>query len=89
MYFSNIARLLNVSSMFAFGKGGILVDWSIYIIILNSTEEAANPGVIVDQTETNLIALRRTIYLTIQSSLDFEECAHKLLKLELKPGQEV
>src|SRR5206468_913374 len=33
------------------------------------------------------IALRRTIYLTIQSSLDFEECAHKLLKLELKPGQ--
>ena len=56
---------------------------------LNATEEAANPGVIVDQTETNLIALRRTIYLTIQSSLDFEECAHKLLKLELKPGQEV
>ena len=44
---------------------------------------------IVDQTETNLVALRRTIYLTIQSSLDFEECAHKLLKLELKPGQEV
>lgn len=45
--------------------------------------------VIVDQTETNLVALRRTIYLTIQSSLDFEECAHKLLKLQLKPGQEV
>nr|XP_006814574.1 PREDICTED: pre-mRNA-splicing factor CWC22 homolog [Saccoglossus kowalevskii] len=43
---------------------------------------------IIDQTETNLIALRRTIYLTIQSSLDFEECAHKLLKVELKPGQE-
>ncbi|KAL8567659.1 hypothetical protein ACOMHN_054471 [Nucella lapillus] len=44
---------------------------------------------IVDQTETNMVALRRTIYLTIQSSLDFEECAHKLLKMELKPGQEV
>lgn len=44
---------------------------------------------IIDQTETNLIALRRTIYLTIQSALDFEECAHKLLRLELKPGQEV
>lgn len=43
---------------------------------------------IVDQTETNLVALRRTIYLTIQSSLDFEECAHKLLKMELRPGQE-
>uniref|UniRef100_T1JEJ7 MI domain-containing protein n=1 Tax=Strigamia maritima TaxID=126957 RepID=T1JEJ7_STRMM len=45
--------------------------------------------VIIDNTETNLVALRRTIYLTIQSSLDFEECAHKLLKMELKPGQEV
>lgn len=44
-------------------------------------------GEIIDNTETNLVALRRTIYLTIQSSLNFEECAHKLLKLELKPGQ--
>lgn len=44
---------------------------------------------IIDQTETNLISLRRTIYLTIQSSLDFEECAHKLMKMQLKPGQEV
>lgn len=43
----------------------------------------------MDNTETNLIALRRTIYLTIQSSLHFEECAHKLLKMELKPGQEI
>ena len=44
---------------------------------------------IIDQTETNMVHLRRTIYLTIQSSLDFEECAHKLLRMELKPGQEV
>lgn len=44
---------------------------------------------IIDNTETNLVALRRTIYLTINSSLDFEECAHKLMKLQLKPGQEV
>jgi hypothetical protein len=44
---------------------------------------------IIDNTETTLVALRRAIYLTIQSSLDYEECAHKLLKLELKPGQEV
>lgn len=43
---------------------------------------------IIDNTETNLVALRRTIYLTIHSSLDFEECAHKLMKMELKPGQE-
>ncbi|XP_012260342.2 pre-mRNA-splicing factor CWC22 homolog isoform X1 [Athalia rosae] len=45
--------------------------------------------VIVDNTETNLTALRRTIYLTIHSSLDFEECAHKLMKMQLKPGQEI
>ncbi|XP_076368579.1 pre-mRNA-splicing factor nucampholin [Tachypleus tridentatus] len=50
-------------------------------------EEEAEDTQIMDNTETNLIALRRTIYLTIQSSLDFEECAHKLLKLEFKPGQ--
>lgn len=53
-------------------------------------EEEENEGEnqeIIDSTETNLIALRRTIYLTIQSSVNFEECAHKLLKLEIKPGQ--
>ena len=43
---------------------------------------------IIDQTETNMIALRRTIYLTIQSSLDFEETVHKLMKLNLKAGHE-
>lgn len=42
---------------------------------------------IIDHTETNLVALRRTIYLTIQSSLDFEECAHKLLKMQIKEEQ--
>lgn len=46
-------------------------------------------SVILDNTETNLTALRRTIYLTIHSSLDFEECAHKLMKMQLKPGQEI
>ncbi|KAI0222793.1 Pre-mRNA-splicing factor CWC22-like protein [Lamellibrachia satsuma] len=51
-------------------------------------EGETNKHMIVDTTETNLVALRRTIYLTIHSSLDFEECAHKLLKLEFKPGQE-
>jgi hypothetical protein len=44
---------------------------------------------IIDQTETNLVTLRRTIYLTIQSSIGAEECAHKLLKMNLRPGQEV
>ncbi|GFS20273.1 pre-mRNA-splicing factor CWC22-like protein [Elysia marginata] len=52
-------------------------------------KENAEKQKIIDQTETNLVALRRTIYLTIQSSLDHNECAHKMLKMELKPGQEV
>lgn len=51
--------------------------------------EAAKQEMIIDQTETNLVALRRTIYLTIHSSLDYEECAHKLMKMQLKPGQEM
>lgn len=51
-------------------------------------EDSKKTTEIIDNTETNLIALRRTIYLTIHSSLDFEECAHKLMKMQLKPGQE-
>ncbi len=51
--------------------------------------EQEKKDLIIDQTETNLVALRRTIYLTIHSSLDYEECAHKLMKMELKPGQEM
>ena len=33
-----------------------------------------------DRTETNLVNLRRTIYLTIMSSVDFEEAGDKLMK---------
>ncbi|KAJ9573873.1 hypothetical protein L9F63_008733 [Diploptera punctata] len=45
-----------------------------------SEEESENEeATIIDNTETNHVALRRTIYLTIHSSLDFEECVHKLL----------
>ncbi|EXJ92778.1 cyclohexanone monooxygenase [Capronia epimyces CBS 606.96] len=43
---------------------------------------------IKDQTNTDLVNLRRTIYLTIMSSLDFEEAAHKLMKVQLPTGQE-
>ncbi|KAH0608608.1 uncharacterized protein H6S33_001742 [Morchella sextelata] len=43
---------------------------------------------IQDQTNTNLVNLRRTIYLTIMSSIDFEECCHKLMKITLPPGLE-
>ncbi|KAJ2328538.1 pre-mRNA-splicing factor cwc22 [Coemansia sp. RSA 2702] len=41
-----------------------------------------------DLTETEMINLRRTIYLAIMSSLSFEEAAHKLLKIEMRPGEE-
>lgn len=43
---------------------------------------------IQDQTNTNLVNLRRTIYLTIMSSVDFEECCHKLMKITLPAGLE-
>ncbi|CAM8965063.1 unnamed protein product [Rhodiola kirilowii] len=44
---------------------------------------------IQDKTETNLVNLRRTIYVTIMSTLDFEEAGHKLQKIKLEPGQEM
>ncbi|EEF31876.1 cell cycle control protein cwf22, putative [Ricinus communis] len=53
-----------------------------------SEEEDEEQMQIKDETETNLINLRRTIYLTIMSSVDFEEAGHKLLKIKLEPGQE-
>jgi pre-mRNA-splicing factor CWC22 len=52
-------------------------------------EEREARMIIQDETETNLVNLRRTIYLTIMSSVDFEEAGHKLLKIKLEPGQEM
>ncbi|EFJ52814.1 hypothetical protein VOLCADRAFT_78840 [Volvox carteri f. nagariensis] len=46
-------------------------------------------GGIHDETATNLVNLRRTIYLTLMSSFDFEEAGHKLLKIGIQPGQEI
>ncbi|OQD73122.1 hypothetical protein PENDEC_c017G05363 [Penicillium decumbens] len=43
---------------------------------------------IKDQSNTDLVNLRRTIYLTIMSSIDFEECCHKLMKINLPTGLE-
>ncbi|KAJ4908971.1 MIF4G domain-containing protein / MA3 domain-containing protein [Raphanus sativus] len=54
-----------------------------------SDEEDEEQMRIRDETETNLVNLRRTIYLTIMSSVDFEEAGHKLLKIKLEPGQEM
>lgn len=42
----------------------------------------------MDETETKLVNLRRAIYLTIMSSIDFEEAGHKLLEIKLELGQE-
>lgn len=47
-----------------------------------------NAAPIQDYTEQDLVNLRRTIYLTIMSSISHEECAHKLMKLNIRPGQE-
>ncbi|MBA0812632.1 hypothetical protein Gohar_026581, partial [Gossypium harknessii] len=52
-------------------------------------EEDEEQMKIKDETETNLVNLRRTIYLTIMSSVDFEEAGHRLLKIKLDPGQEI
>ncbi|KAI5479563.1 cell cycle control protein, Cwf22 [Pseudohyphozyma bogoriensis] len=41
-----------------------------------------------DHTGANVVNLRRTIYLTIMSALDFEEAVHKLLKIPIGDGQE-
>jgi hypothetical protein len=50
---------------------------------------AANKEGIEDRTETNLVNLRRTIYLSIMNALNYEEAVHKLLKVQLQEGQEV
>merc|ERR1712093_844035 len=52
------------------------------------THPSQHDSTIRDKTEIKLLNLRRTIYLTIMSSLDFEESGHKLLKIKLNPGQE-
>lgn len=52
-------------------------------------EEANQTMQIQDQTNMNLTNLRKTIYLTLMSSADFEECCHKLCKIQLPPGHEI
>ena len=55
--------------------------------------EAAQQGFggsseITDMSGADLVNLRRTIYLTIMSSMDFEECGHKIMKMGIPPGRE-
>jgi pre-mRNA-splicing factor CWC22 len=51
-------------------------------------DEAEKVRMIIDQTDTDNVNLRRVIYLNIMSSVDFEECANKMLKLKIRQGQE-
>ncbi|KAI9275242.1 MIF4G-domain-containing protein [Helicostylum pulchrum] len=44
---------------------------------------------IMDQTNNDIIELRRKIYLTVMSSVNFEEACHKLMKLHIPEGHEV
>lgn len=39
-------------------------------------------AVIQDKTETELVSFRRAVYIAIQSAVSFEECAHKLVRME-------
>ena len=56
----------------------------------NESEEDENENnQIVNFNNVDLIKLRKNIYLTIISTLDFQECVHKLLKLQIKEGQEI
>ncbi|EPB74999.1 MIF4G domain protein [Ancylostoma ceylanicum] len=53
-----------------------------------ATAAASGTTEIIDNTEQNLVAFRREVYLTIQSSLDFQEAAHKLLKMRVPKEME-
>ncbi|EIW85536.1 MIF4G-domain-containing protein [Coniophora puteana RWD-64-598 SS2] len=44
---------------------------------------------IEDLTGTDLVNLRRTIYLTIMNALNYEEAVHKLLKIQIREGEEI
>ncbi|WPA97110.1 pre-mRNA-splicing factor cwc22 [Cercospora beticola] len=52
----------------------------------NDAEERAME--IKDQSNTDLVNLRRSIYLTIMSSGTFEEACHKLMRINLPAGRE-
>ena len=43
---------------------------------------------IYDLSEQDLVKYRKNIYLTVVSSIDFEECCHKLLKQNVNEGLE-
>ncbi|KAK3145203.1 hypothetical protein QOZ80_4AG0325360 [Eleusine coracana subsp. coracana] len=68
-------------------KRSILGDDGESSLDESSEEESEVDATIHDQTKTDLTSLRRTIYLTIMSSLGSEEAGHKLLSIT-RPGLE-
>ena len=50
-------------------------------------EEEKRTQDIQDHTEHDMINLRRTVYLTLQKSLLFEECVHSLMRMKGVDGQ--
>ena len=51
-------------------------------------EAPTGPVTVTDMTEQDLVNLRRTLYLTIMSSVSSEECTHKIAKLRIPEGCE-
>jgi pre-mRNA-splicing factor CWC22 len=46
-------------------------------------------GLVVDKTSFDTVTFKKQVFLTVMSSLDFEECAHKLLKAGVPPNYEL
>lgn len=53
-----------------------------------SEDEETKAVEIKDQSNADLVNLRRTIYLTLMSSADYEESVHKLLRIQIPMGYE-
>ncbi|KAG6365244.1 hypothetical protein INS49_006853 [Diaporthe citri] len=53
-----------------------------------SEDEEQKAVEINDQSNADLVNLRRTIYLTLMSSADYEESVHKLLRIQIPMGLE-
>lgn len=53
-----------------------------------SEDEERKAVEIKDQSNADLVNLRRTIYLTLMSSADYEESVHKLLRIQIPMGFE-
>jgi pre-mRNA-splicing factor CWC22 len=50
---------------------------------------ASGSGMVVDKTSFDTVTFKKQVFLTVMSSLDFEECAHKLLKAGVPPNYEL